>query len=357
MSVQRDEAVPVEEPRIYSLDDAIIHGNIVNETIVAQWLPVWTRNAFAHHRFIDPTRQNLRNLFDVHKDQTAIIVSTGPSLDRNLEELEAIPRDRFTLIATTSALNPVIAAGFTPEYAAINDGQPWIADLHYAGLRDFLGETTLICSTMAHPSTALEWPGPRVYYNDFGPEIPLMGTKGSLSMVYPELWNIPVSGCTTNLALRAAFLIGFSKMVLIGTDLAFSGRSAHGTKYERKGSTWTPKPKSEDFFIRKARWIMRTCWRGCEHVVQEWTPSMPLEPASDRFMKCQFCKELLRHCPTSAEYLFYYRNLLTIAQTGGATLRNPNTNQEEPRTFEVINATGDGIAVNLKNQPLAQVFA
>ena len=373
--VETSEAEPVQEQRIFSVDDAIAHGNLVNENIISQWLPVWSRNAFAHHQYIDPVRQNLRTHFDLHLGATAVIVSTGPSLDRNLRELNEIPRDKFVLIATTSALNPLLANGLKPEYAAINDGQAWIADLHYDGLRDLLTDTTLLISTMTHPSTALEWPGRRLYYNDFGPDLPFIGAKGTLSMVYPELWNIPVSGCTTNLSIRAALLMGFSRMVLIGTDLAFSDRSAHGTKYDRvtglkdhsfavgmgavfyrDGSAWTARPKADDFFKKKARWIMRLCPVGCEHVVQEWGPKQPLEPNDPRYEKCQYCGAKMRHCPTSAEYLFYYRNLMSIADPGSATLRNPATGKEEARAYEVINSTGDGIAVNIKNMPLRLVF-
>jgi hypothetical protein len=353
--------VACEQPRAFGIDDAISFGGdtiwgvshgIANDDVIKVLTPAWFRNSYANHRLVDVVKQNLRSIALKHDGKTAVVVSTGPSLDRNIKEMLAADRDAFHVIATTSSLNPLIANGIQPDYAVINDGAHWVAQLHYTGLERWLKDVPLLIATTCHPSTATEWPGPLYWYNDWSPDVPMMAAGGALCSVWPELTGIPVGGCTTNLAVRASMFLGFNKIVLVGMDLGFSGKSAHCSKYivedepsvmiDEKPS-WKVRPTFEQFFLARARWLFRGCPAGCSYVVTEWGPSMPMEAERAEWANCAECGEVMTMTPTSSEYMFYLRDLINLVVAKKFTLdlgRGP-----EERTMQIINATGAGIAI------------
>jgi hypothetical protein len=313
-----------------------------------------------------PDTMNLRQLMFTHDDETCVVVSTGPSLDEDVKAMKAADRSAFKVIATTSALNPLLANGITPDYAAIDDGAHWISELHYKGL-----ET-------AHPRTSEDWPGPRYYYHDFCPSENFLSTEGLPMEVFPQFPAIPVSGCTTNVAIQIALFLGFKRAVLVGTDLSFPGERSHCTKYERDMEpseeslerakalvreqteachveslgAWKPKPINEEFYRKKAGWIAHMCPKGCAYAIQEWKPGQPLDNGPT---KCAGpgCNEEMRHIPTSAEYMFYVNCLFELVQN---RLRIKVDGNEEDRQMQVINATSDGIVTMLRCAPFAEAI-
>lgn len=346
-------AEQTEGPRAFSIPEAIKEGGIENTRITDFWRPRWEHNFVSGYHLIRPDTMNLRVLSMKHDKQAILVVSTGPSLDRNIEELKQLDRSGFGIMASTSALNPLIVNGIIPDYAIINDGAPWVADLHFAGLEAELEKVPLIIATTCHPTTAERYPGPRLYYHDFAPDDPLLSPEGLLYRMLPQFTGIPVGGCTTNCAVRVSVMLGFTRMVLIGSDLAFPGGRSHCTKYERGEVEWEPLPINEEFYKKKARWLFHTCPKGCTYVVHEWEPDKPIE-WDDKLKACADCKAEMRHVATSAEYMFYLSNLINVAEAG--RMKVDINGDAQIRDYRVINATGDGIATLMENAPLAEAF-
>jgi len=347
--------------RIFSVDSAIETGGLTNKRVIDYQGPKWIRNSYAIAHMVDPVHENLRSMWGQFEGMTAVIASTGPSLDRNIEELKRCDREKFRLFATTSALNPLVANGIIPDFAAINDNAANIAAIHFDDLTEYLTDVPLILSTCSAYRTVRNWPGPKLYYNDFGDgvEFPLFETGGILTTQYPEFWNVPVAGCTTNLATRvAAPLMGFSRVIHIGMDLGFDPvlESGHCTKYDRDESgEWVARPPVKGFYQAKAQWLMHACPNGCEHCVVDWAPGEPVE--NEKWVKCDNCKTELRHIPTSSEYLFYYRNILHIAGQREVGVAHPITGEMKQYPVEVLNGTGGGIGLSLKQCRVDEVLA
>lgn len=349
----------VKLPTVYDFDHAVSIGNIKNDEIIKHWKPIWTRNALQNYEFIDPNTMNLRSHFKIHDGKTCVIVSSGPSLDHDLEELKKIDRSRYTLISTTSALNPVLANGLVPEYASINDGAPWVSALHYEGLYDLLSTTTLIASTVSHQLTLKKWPGPILLYHDYSPELDLMDKDGPLFTVWPQFTGIPVGGCTTNLTLRVSALLGFTKILTIGMDLSFNEESAHCTKYSRKpDGSFSPVSQSDHMFKGKAILIMHGCPDGHGFVIHDFDPETnDLSGKTKNWNQCVTCEKDMMHKPTSPEYLFYLRDLSSLIHAA-KTVMDLGDGKEE-RNIEIIDCTLGGIArcINMRHMDLSDVFS
>lgn len=352
MSIEVEETERSSEvrPRCFSVDDAITEGNIKNDNVISHWIGPWTRNSYANFPLVKQDTQNLRNFFKYNDGETCIIVSSGPSLDGQIKDILAADRSKFKIVSTTSALNPLIANGIMPDYATINDGAPWVADLHYTFLYEQLKEIPLIISTTCHPSTARKWPGPLLWYNDYSPEVPLMSNDGGLFLTYYSLTGIPVGGCTTNLSIRIAVLLGFKNIIMAGMDLSFQGRTAHCTKYKRDDfGKWVPRESNSSFYTEKARWIFRGCPDGCSFVLNEWQTDMPIHPQWDEWEKCPDCGKKFRHVVTSAEYLFYMRDLSSLVNgIQGGSITVDFGNGPENRTLKISTLSDNSITCVLR---------
>lgn len=151
------------------------------------------------------------------KGKPAIIVSAGPSLNNNIEELKNAVGKAF-IIATDTALKPLINHNIIPDMAVtVDPSKPlllfekeevWkiplvlvesansqLTDRHKGKL--FF---TLNADSVMHP-----------YYERYGKEAALLETGGSVA----------------NNAFSLAKVCGCDPIILIGQDLAFTGQRSH----------------------------------------------------------------------------------------------------------------------------------
>lgn len=375
--VVQTRELPVEGAQRLTLDECIADTGIENTVVKGYWKPAWERNFLGMWQHIRPDTRNLREVLFKSDGETAVIVGTGPSLDRNIDEMLAADRSRFKLIACTSALNPLLVRGLEPDLAVINDGQPWITDWHVKGLEQMICAAhdgrgfPLALQTTAHPSTASGWPSRLLFYHDSDPGDSLIGGPGSRALngtseagengglVYRHLKDIvgiPVSGCTTNCAARIAVLMGCHRVILLGTDFAFPVIDgiprSHCTKYSYQHGEWRPREVDPEFYIKKARYLLHICKGGCWYTITRWSPTDPLVWDSD-LAKCPECHEETDHVPVSGEYMFYMNQAMLIATT------RPKVELDDrivDRPFILINATGAGSLRGCKQATFAEAL-
>ena len=172
--------------------------------------------------FLDNFIQNLPkvtaapgiNIFvEKFKNTPAVIVSAGPSLDRNIHELHG-KKDHVLIIATDTTLKPLLAAGIEPHF--VMTGDP--SDANYLHLKGAVTkEALLIMEATAHPQSpeGFEERTIACLYNNSVlhslSELP--GKKGVLSA-----W-----GSVATMALDFAMFAGCDPVIFIGQDLAHTG--------------------------------------------------------------------------------------------------------------------------------------
>ena len=151
-------------------------------------------------------------LKDYYKGKTAVVVSAGPTLDRNIETLKKY-RDNYILITVGTAMKTLSSNGITPDFLCIieaNDCSKQIAGLDLSGIN-------FITEPYAHPNLRNF-----KYKNTY--------SHTSQNLPTNELWRAVSDtdnseyyskGTVSYTALNVARILGCSKIVLVGQDLAY----------------------------------------------------------------------------------------------------------------------------------------
>jgi hypothetical protein len=202
-------------------------------------------------------------LFGRFKNVPLVIVSAGPSLDRNIRELRGM-ESRCFVLAVDTALRPLLAAGINPDAVIIADPQELNAR-HVAGA---VPESTyLIAEQAVHPS-ALQAASRRFLFG-LGLFPDSLLAKFGLAKSSLQVWGSVATG-----ALDLACKMGANPIIFAGQDFGYSwGReyAAHtmfdgryfnieerGTHRER--DIWGREIRTtenliayRDYFVRKMR--------------------------------------------------------------------------------------------------------
>ena len=150
-------------------------------------------------------------LFGRFKGMPLVIVSAGPSLDRNVRDLQGI-ESRCILLAVDTALQPLLEMGITPHAVIIADPQE-INAKHVEGVMP--KETFLIAEQGVH-FTALEGATRRFLFGlGLFPD-PLLARFGFLRT------RLDAWGSVATAALDFACHAGANPVIFTGQDFAFS---------------------------------------------------------------------------------------------------------------------------------------
>ena len=175
----------------------------------------------------------IAGLRDAAKGRTAVVVSAGPSLRKNLHRLRGREED-VVVIAVQTALKPCLEAGVVPHLICAIDHHE-ISTRFYADLPDGL-PTQLVADPKCSGAVIRAWqsrPGRRVR---------MLGNDAATSflreMSLPRP-TLPPTATVAQLAFELAEWLGCSTCALIGQDLGFSDGLAYapGTGYD---DAWRP---------------------------------------------------------------------------------------------------------------------
>lgn len=140
----------------------------------------------------------------------AIIVSAGPSLDKNVHELRGC-EDRALILSTDTALKPLLSSGIDPHF--VLTGDPSLAN--YLHLKDApTKEAILVAEATSYPSVFDEFAG-RTASCSYD-----QSSLKSLSSLLEHKGTLKVWGSVATIALDFALLLGCNPIIFIGQDLA-----------------------------------------------------------------------------------------------------------------------------------------
>lgn len=154
---------------------------------------------------------------------TIAVAAGGPSLSAGLRAI-APRRNQLTLIAVTTALASVEAAGLVPDVVIAVDPAESLTE-HLDALRDpqGLAQIPLVYALDAHPEFIARWPGPRHAVRldlDGYVEVEPATDFGSLFC----------SGTVTHAAVDLAVQMGARDVVLLGADFSHPGGMTHAAE-------------------------------------------------------------------------------------------------------------------------------
>ena len=165
---------------------------------------------------IEQLRQKLEG--KIPDGMPAIIVSAGPSLDKNVGELKKA-KGKALIIVVDAALRTVIRAGIKPDIVCTVD--PNVPERFFDKMD--LSQITWCCDRLTRNTIAEQLCNNIYYYGVFSYDWNQILNQ-TLGYPFP---NMTIGGNITSVAYALACYLGFRTIVLIGQDMAFTNGVSH----------------------------------------------------------------------------------------------------------------------------------
>ncbi len=161
--------------------------------------------------------QDFHVLKDSFKNKTAVIISAGPSLDKNIEELKHY-RDKLVIFCVGVAFKAAVRHGIIPDFVMAIDNFKEIIDIPE------VKDVNLILAATSY--SELFEVSPRRFFNYYNKTMPvckwIAGVMGIKDLNYYE-----TAGTVSINCFYAAKLMGCDKIIFIGQDLAYTDNKCY----------------------------------------------------------------------------------------------------------------------------------
>lgn len=203
----------------------------------------WVENILCNVRHLF-TSSRVLDLFGAYAGYPGVIVSAGPSLRRNIRHL-AMLRDRALLVAVDTAASVLQKMGIVPHLIMSLDAQKYSIK-HFMGLRE--NGAALLADLVCYPPVLRSYPGPRIvsttskYYASAEGDLKRETTPlvDWIEKHAGPVGDIQSGGSVATSAFDLLLNLGCSPIILVGQDLAYTGREIHcsGTHHNDE---WVPR--------------------------------------------------------------------------------------------------------------------
>lgn len=150
-------------------------------------------------------------------DGAAILVSAGPSLNKNIQELKRA-KNKCLIVAVDTAIRPLMKAGIVPDLMTTVDA------LKPLGLVDVEGseQIPLVAPPSAVTAMVEHQKGKKFFYFD-GHTLPLR----LYTMNHKRFSDVAIGGSVACAGFSLIYKLGFNTIILVGQDLAYTGNRAY----------------------------------------------------------------------------------------------------------------------------------
>ena len=221
---------------------SVVDKKIININTVSRFDKLWAYN-IASNTVEIATHYGVNKFFDKYKNIPAVIVSAGPSLEKNIRKLKEIKK-KAVIIAVDTAMKPLSSHKISPHFVITIDPQK--KNSKY--FRNIYFEDSVLIAESSVDHEALESFKGAVYFIDS--IFPLakyfmkpLGDRGDITM------GRSVSTAAYDFAVR----IGANPIIMTGLDLSFPNHQTHikGSYHEENFFTEIGKLDSYDSRIYK----------------------------------------------------------------------------------------------------------
>jgi hypothetical protein len=179
---------------------------------------IWTTSVFNNIPEIIK-HQDLHILSDKFKGKTSVIISAGPSLDKNIKDL--LPyRENIVVFCVGTAFRTAIKNGIIPDFISVLEiSQNTLTQLN---LPELAKTNVIITNTTYNEVFKLN---PKRFFNYYGNKTPASKWLGNVLNVPTEKYE--ESGTVSLTAFYSAVMLGFDKVIFIGQDLAYTNNQCY----------------------------------------------------------------------------------------------------------------------------------
>ncbi|MEA5009357.1 motility associated factor glycosyltransferase family protein [Clostridium tyrobutyricum] len=154
---------------------------------------------------------SLKNKF---MDKSAIVVSAGPSLEKNIDYLNKIQKD-FIIICGLRNLEGLLNKGIVPDFVCVLDTM----DINYQFIEN--------CSTINIPIVFHESSSYKVISNYKGPKILFLHESSFSKIISKKVDSLYQGGSVAHVCTSFAVYIGCKNVIFTGQDLAYTDDKFH----------------------------------------------------------------------------------------------------------------------------------
>ena len=190
-------------------------------------------------------------------DGAAILVSAGPSLNKNIQELKRA-KNKCLIVAVDTAVKPLMKEGIVPDIMTTVDALKPLALVEAEGSE----QIPLVAPSCAVTAMVEHQKGKKIFYCD-GHSVPLQ----LYAINHKQFSNVAVGGSVACAGFSLIYKLGFDKIILVGQDLAFTGNRSHadGTFKEKM-----PEEDTSKMIMVKGNYEDKVPTRGDFKIFLEW---------------------------------------------------------------------------------------
>ena len=221
---------------------SIVDKKIININTISRFDKLWAYNIASNVAKIS-THYGVNKFFDKYKNIPAVIVSAGPSLEKNIRKLKEI-KNKALIIAVDTAMKPLFSHNISPHFIITIDPQK--KNSKYFRNVNFK-ESVLIAESSVDKEAIDSFNGAIYFINSIFPLAKYfmeeLGDRG----------DITTGGSVSTAAYDFAIRIGANPIIMVGLDLSFPNYQTHikGSYHEENFFTEIYKLDSYDSRIYK----------------------------------------------------------------------------------------------------------
>lgn len=194
-----------------------------NQTLIVNSGEIYYQNTLHNMKLFKESR-SLSDLYEKFpRDIPAVIVASGPSLDKNIEELKRAKGKCF-LIAADSAIRVLLKHDIIPDCYVTIDGSKSIR--HFQDER--VDNIPVLCTLNSNHAALASHKGVSFFVNDLNAYVNAFMEDHDL--IFPYL---PLGGSVANGAAALAGALELKTVILVGQDLAYTDNKTHSAESVR----------------------------------------------------------------------------------------------------------------------------
>lgn len=221
---------------------SIVDKKIININTISRFDKLWAYNIASNVAKIS-THYGVNKFFDKYKNIPAIIVSAGPSLEKNIRKLKEI-KNKALIIAVDTAIKPLFSHNISPHFIITIDPQKKNSK-YFRNV--YFKDSVLIAESSVDKEAIDSFNGAIYFINSIFPLAKYfmeeLGDRG----------DITTGGSVSTAACDFAIRIGANPIIMVGLDLSFPNYQTHikGSYHEENFFTEIYKLDSYDSRIYK----------------------------------------------------------------------------------------------------------
>lgn len=197
--------------------EAKVRSLIITENTINHFSSISVKNILNNVCYLCDNYQARQLIEVLPRDIPGILISAGPSLNKNIMELKNAKNKAF-IVAVDTAIKPLLKAGIEPDVIVMVDGVKPKELFEIEGAENI----PLVMSASSSSDVAKYHKGKKFFFGEGEWYI-----DGIFDHVGKIFYTLETGGSVATNAMALLVNLGYSTIILVGQDLALTGNKTH----------------------------------------------------------------------------------------------------------------------------------